>query len=212
MCQKLHVTEINLATEKQAVLDLKAQLQQAKEAARVAREAVEAAVKASYERGVLDIETRLTEEVAMICKDYCTESQGVAMDQAGVPTDSELRKAENIFFPEDIREIPESNLPSEKLLPAQAALPDTDVPRGERVDKEAQPPTKDKPSEDSLTIRDVVSQAKDAESKSKAEGAHSEAANPKKDPLKDKAQNSRCRIFFCYSVFVFHFCGFCHCL
>ena len=71
MRQKQHVTEINLAIEKQLVLDLKAQLQKAKEAARVAREAVEAAVKAPYERGVLN---RLTEEVVVVCRDYCTES------------------------------------------------------------------------------------------------------------------------------------------
>ena len=68
------MTEINLATEKQAILDLKAQLQQAKEAAQVAREAVEAMVKGSYERGVLDMENRLTKEVAVVCRDYCTES------------------------------------------------------------------------------------------------------------------------------------------
>ena len=55
------------------------------------------------------------------------------------------------------------------------------------MDREAQPPTKDKPSEDSLRIRDVVSQAKDTESKSKTEGAYSKAVDPKKDPLKDKA-------------------------
>ena len=55
------------------------------------------------------------------------------------------------------------------------------------MDKEAQPPTKDKPSEDSLAIRDVVSQAKDTKSKSKAEGARSEATDPEKNPLKDKA-------------------------
>ena len=46
---------------------------------------------------------------------------------------------------------------------------------------------KDKPSKDSITIRDAVLQAKDVESKSKADGAHSKAADPKKDPLKDKA-------------------------
>ena len=74
MCQKLHVTEINLATEKQAVVDLKAQLQQAEDVARVAREAAKAAVKASYERGVLDIEARLTEEVAVVYRDYYIES------------------------------------------------------------------------------------------------------------------------------------------
>ena len=47
-CQKLYMTEINLATEKQTVLNLKAKLQKAKEAARVAREAAEAMVNASY--------------------------------------------------------------------------------------------------------------------------------------------------------------------
>ena len=40
--QKLHITEINLATEKQTILNLKAELQKAKEVARVAREAAEA--------------------------------------------------------------------------------------------------------------------------------------------------------------------------
>ena len=111
----------------------------------------------------------------------------MAMDRAGVPANSELRRAENIFFLEDIREIPKSDPPPENLLSAQASLPHTNVLKGTGVNKEAQPPTNDKLSEDSLTIRDVVSQAKDAESKSKADGAHSEATDPKKDPLKDKA-------------------------
>ena len=94
---------------------------------------------------------------------------------------------ENIFFPEDIREILELDPPFEKLLPTQAALPDIDVLGGAGVDKEAQPPIKDKPSKDSLTIRDVVSQAKDVEFKSKAKGAHSKVADYKKNPPKDKA-------------------------
>ena len=84
------------------------ELQKAKDATRVAREAAEAAVKASYECGVLDTETRLAKEVVVVCRDYCTESWEVAMDRAGVPTNSELRKVENIFFPEDIREIPDT--------------------------------------------------------------------------------------------------------
>jgi len=81
MHQQLHLTEINLATKKQSVLDLKAQLLQVKEAARVAREAAEAAMAASYERGVKDTEARLIEEVAVVYRDYCTESWGVAMDR-----------------------------------------------------------------------------------------------------------------------------------
>ena len=72
----------------------------------MAREATEATVNKSYEGEVLDTETRLAEEVAIICRDYVTESWGVAMDRAGVPTNSELRRVENIFYLEDIQEIP----------------------------------------------------------------------------------------------------------
>ena len=70
----------------------------------MANKAMEAAMNASYDRGVADMETRLAEEVAVVCRDYISESWGVAMDRVGVPADSELRRLENIFFPEDIRE------------------------------------------------------------------------------------------------------------
>ena len=59
-------------------------------------------MSASYDRGVADMETRLAEEVAVVCRDYVSESWGVAMDRAEVPADFELRRLENIFFPEDI--------------------------------------------------------------------------------------------------------------
>ena len=59
-------------------------------------------MKAFDERGVRDMETRLVEEVAIVCRDYCTKSWGVATDRVGVPEDFELRRAENIFFLEDI--------------------------------------------------------------------------------------------------------------
>ena len=174
-CQKLYTIEINLATEKQTILNLKVELQKAKEAARVAREAAEAAMKTSYESGVLDTETRLAEEVAIVFRDYVTESWGMAMDQARVPADSELRRIKSIFYPEDIREISSTVPPIEQPLTAQAPLFYGEVPKGARVDEESQLLTKAKPSEDALTIRDVVSQAKDAELKSQA--------NPKDLPL-----------------------------
>ena len=56
------------------VSDLKAELSKAKEVARVAREAVEAVVVTSYERGVTNTEARLIEEVATVCRDYITVS------------------------------------------------------------------------------------------------------------------------------------------
>ena len=74
MRQQLHLSEINLATKKQMVSDLKAQLLQTKEVARLAREAAEAAVATSYERGVADTEARLTVEVAAVYRDYITVS------------------------------------------------------------------------------------------------------------------------------------------
>ena len=89
----------------------------------MAREAAEVAVAASYEHGIADTEARLTEEVAAVYRDYITMSWGVALDQAAVPTDSDLRKIENIFFPEDIREIPGS-VPLEEPPSAPTTVPD----------------------------------------------------------------------------------------
>ena len=59
-------------------------------------------MSASYDRRVADTKTHLAEEVAIVCRDYVSESWGVAMDRAEVPADFELRRLENIFFPEDI--------------------------------------------------------------------------------------------------------------
>ena len=117
----------------------------------MAREAAKVAVATSYDRGVKDTEVRLTEEVAAVCRDYITMSWGVALDRAAVPADSDLRKVENIFFPEDIREIPDSVPPEEPLL-AKASTSNSYMPEAE----EMQPAAKDKSPEDNLTIRDVV--------------------------------------------------------
>ena len=101
----------------------------------MAREAAEAAVTASYENGVRDTEARLTEEVAMVCRDYVIESWGVALDQAAVPADSDLRRIENIFFPKDIREIPTSDPPQEPPFALNTVL-DLATLEGRGGDKE----------------------------------------------------------------------------
>ena len=190
--KQLHMTEIELATQRQLVLDLKAELQKVKDAVRVAKEATEAAEMASYDRGVLDTKTQLAEEVAEVCRDYYAEVWPEVLNRVGVPTSSELRSTENIFFPKDIREIPVM-LPSPTVLPPplleqlptiQTPSPDAEVltvaskskedvkggpqPQDKGKDKEVQPLTKANRSEDAFTIRDVVSKAKDAKSKSKA--------------------------------------------
>ena len=125
--KKLYIAKLELATQKQFVTDLKAKLKKVKDAAkkavRVAKEAIEAAERTSYERGVVDTEVWLAEEMVVVCRDYYTESWGVAMDRVGVPADSKLRKSENVFFPEDIREIP-SELPP----PTAFSLPPPEQP------------------------------------------------------------------------------------
>ena len=69
--QKLHLTEIDLATQKQMVIDLKVELQKAKKEAQLAREATEAEKKASYQLDVEETEVRLAEELSEVCRDYC---------------------------------------------------------------------------------------------------------------------------------------------
>ena len=182
------MTKIELATQRQLILDLKAELQKAKDVAWVAREVSKAAETASYERGVLEMETPLVEKVVGVWKDYCAETWAKVLNRAGVPPDSELRKAENIFFLEDIWEVPTTLPPSiadplpppEQLSTIQAPAADAEVSIGAKKGKEVQPPIKAKHSEDALTIRNVVSKAKDAESRSKA-------TDPKEDPHQVKA-------------------------
>ena len=126
----------------------------------------------------------------MVYKDYCAETYYQALDRAGVPADSDLRRADQVYYPEDIREDPTT-------LPPPAALPlpppeqplttqdpsqgieilagvqkekkgDVGVSRPEEKAKEkAKSKANANPSEDALTIGDMVSKAKTTESKSK---------------------------------------------
>ena len=105
------------------------ELLKAKKVAQVAREAAEVAKNVSYKHGVLDTETRLAKEVAIVCRDYITESWGVAMDRAKVPANSKLRRAKSIFFPVDIQEIPDTVPSTEQLPSTQTSLADAKVPK-----------------------------------------------------------------------------------
>ena len=87
-CQLLYVTETKLATEKQAILDLKIVLQKVKEEVQLAKEATEAEKRAAYQLGVEEMEVRLTEELSEVCKDYCSIAWGQALNAVGVPVDS----------------------------------------------------------------------------------------------------------------------------
>ena len=87
-CQKLHLTKIDLAIQKQLVIDLKVELQKAKEEAQLAREAAEAKKKASYQLSMKETQVRLTEELLEVCRDYCNMTWDRALTIVGVLADS----------------------------------------------------------------------------------------------------------------------------
>lgn len=93
-------------------------MEKAKEAARTAKEAIRASKKAFYDRWVQETEVHLAEELAEECRDYCQEVWVEALNLASVLATSEWRKAENIYYPADIREVPIA-------LPSPAALAPT---------------------------------------------------------------------------------------
>ena len=109
--KELHYSEINLAIEKQMVTKLREELRKAREAAQLLKEATEAEKQAAYDLGVQKTQSRLTEEFSAVAKDYYDIIWGKSLDVAGVPTDSNLRWPESIYYNSDIRELPGSDSP-----------------------------------------------------------------------------------------------------
>ena len=109
--KELHYSEINLATEKQMVTELHKELRKAKEAAQLLKEATEAEKQAAYALGVQETQSRLTEEFSAVARDYCDITWGKALNAAGIPVDSSLRRPKSVYYDSDIRELPGSNSP-----------------------------------------------------------------------------------------------------
>ena len=57
VCKELHYSEINLATEKQMVTELRKELRKAREAAQLLKEAAEAEKQATYTLGVQETQS-----------------------------------------------------------------------------------------------------------------------------------------------------------
>ena len=63
-----------------------------------------AAENSAYERGMLETEARLTAEVTVVCREYCVETYNQALDRAGISADSDLRRVDQVYYPDDLRE------------------------------------------------------------------------------------------------------------
>ena len=164
--QLLHVTETNLAIEKQAVLNLKTALQKAKEEVQLAKEAAEAEKRAAYQLGVEEMKTRLTEELSEVCRDYCSITWGQALNAAGVPVDSAWRLPENVFYLLEIRKVPaDAPEASEQLTVVLDAIPIAEITK---------------------CSSQVTVQSEDAEGeKGKGKGRGKKPSSKSKDPSKE---------------------------
>ncbi|XP_075663338.1 uncharacterized protein LOC142632908 [Castanea sativa] len=121
--------------------DLEKELALMKEEASSFQRSLQAAKQTSYEEGVATTEEQLTEAFAALCREYCQKVWGEALNVAGVPLSSDLRKSENIWLPLEIQEIeeaptatptPESTLPALPPMVPQL-IPDPTEPSGKTV-------------------------------------------------------------------------------
>ena len=83
VCKELHYSEINLATEKQMVTELREELRKAREATQLLKEATETEKQAVYALGVQETQGKLMEEFLAVARDYCDISWGKAFNVAG---------------------------------------------------------------------------------------------------------------------------------
>ena len=80
-----------MATSRKFALDLRPELQQVKEVAQLAKEVAEVEKQASYILSMEEMQARLTEELAEVCRDYCNVTWDEALNIVGVPADLALR-------------------------------------------------------------------------------------------------------------------------
>ena len=166
--KQLHYTEINMATEKQLVTELREELRKAREAAELLKKAAKAEKQAAYTLGVEETQARLTEEFSAVARDYCDIFWGKALDAAGVPADSSLRWPESIYYDPEIRKLSDPN----SSLPEQAAQV-SEMPKVDQV-----PPA---PLEVSVDSHQDTGKGKEAETlygKDKGKDKKKNSSNP----------------------------------
>ena len=133
--KNLHYTEINLATEKQIVTEFREELHKVREAAQPFKEAAEAKKQAAYALGVQETQGKLIEEFSAVVRDYCDISWGKALDVAGIPADSSLRRPESIYYDPDICKLsdPSSSPPEQPAQVSKVPIADQVPPASVEV-------------------------------------------------------------------------------
>ena len=88
-----------------------------------------------YEVGIAETEKALRAEVPEVCRIYCVRTWSEALNRAGVEASSELRRPENVCYPEAIRPSApqpyQANAPSPVINLNEEILPRNSSPRGQ---------------------------------------------------------------------------------
>ena len=191
-CKQLHFTEINLEIEKKLVKGLRKELQKVREAAQLAKEAAEAEKQATYMLGVEETQVRLIEKLFVVCREYCGISWGKALNAAGVPADSDLRRPENIYYYPEIRELPGLDFfnPEQAPKALEQLLVDQAPPAPFEAPKESnQNGGQGKKAEDLQGIgKDQGQKKTSSDSKEKALDVAASQTNQTVDPLASKTK------------------------
>ena len=103
------------------------------------KEAAEAEKRAVYMLGVEETQTRLTKELFAVCREYCSISWGKALDVAGVPEGSDLRRPGSIYYDPEIRELPgpSSSHPEQATQTSEQSMADQAPPAPLEVPKDS---------------------------------------------------------------------------
>ena len=109
--------------------------EEAKRAKAKAEQVTNEAEQKGYEIGVAETEKTLRAEVPMVCCINYAQTWDEALNRAGVEVSSELRKAENVFYPEAIRTSAPLSSQAEDtpttINPNQEVLPQNPPPSGQ---------------------------------------------------------------------------------
>ena len=124
--KQLHYTEINLATKKQLVMELREELRKAREAAQLLKEVAKAEKQTAYTLRIEETQARLTAEFSVVARDYCDIAWGKALDVVRVPADSGLKRPKSIYYDPEIRKLSDPNSSHPKQVTQVSQLPKVD--------------------------------------------------------------------------------------
>ena len=158
--------------------------EEAEKAKTEAEQAINEAEQKGYDIGVAETEEILRAEVLMVCRIYCAQTWDKALNRAGVEASSELRRPENVFYPEAIRPSTSPSIQAEAtpstVNPNEEVLPPSLLPPGQPEPAEENTP----PPEASLDKTAVASEAEVASQSFQQDLAST--ALPAREATKDK--------------------------